>query len=85
MTGSPWKDRQRMRCLTVMLCVLTLAFLAAPAALVLAEIKMKFPGPVLTVDWTTGKLAVKQGGGTRFTLAADDKAQFEGVQETSKT
>jgi hypothetical protein len=48
----------------------------APA---LAEVGTDFPGIVLMVDPAAGKLAVKKdGGGTRFTFAVNNKTQFEG-------
>lgn len=45
----------------------------------LAESGTDFPGTVLMVDPSAGKLSVKKdGGGTRFTFVVNDKTKFEG-------
>ncbi len=62
----------------VMLTLFCLSFIAI--GLALAQGGTDFPGTVLMVDPTAGKLSVKKdGGGTRFTFVVNDKTQFEGT------
>ena len=62
-----------------------LAFLAVVALLLIgvpawaADAGTDYPGTVVMVDASAGKLAVKkEGGGSRFTFVVNDKTQFDG-------
>ena len=44
-----------------------------------ADSSTEYPGTVVMVDASAGKLVVKKdGGGSRFTFTVNDKTQFEG-------
>jgi len=69
--------------LAVLLASITLVALALPAWA--ADAGTDYPGTVVMVDASAGKLAVKkEGGGSRFTFVVNDKTQFEGGLKSLK-
>ena len=69
--------------LSLLLASITLLALAQPAWT--ADAGTDYPGTVVMVDASAGKLAVKkEGGGSRFTFVVNDKTQFEGGLKSLK-
>jgi hypothetical protein len=67
----------------IRIVLLTVALVASgalfDASVLLADAGADYPGTVVMVDATAGKLAVKkEGGGSRFTFVVNDKTQFGG-------
>ena len=60
------------------LVLLAVIWLIGPVS-VLAQNAVDFPGTVLKVDDTAGKLTVKNDG-TRFTFVVDGRTQYAGVK-----
>ena len=59
--------------------VVLVACIAVVSTPVLAQNAVDFPGTVLKVDDTAGKLTVKKDG-TRFTFVVDGRTQYAGVK-----
>ena len=68
----------------VVITLVCLTLCMATGSLLWAAGGIEFPGTVITVDSTAGKVAVKKdGGGTRFTFTTNEQTQFQGTSLTS--